>query len=354
MQMNQNETNMDRWRDETPAQKELCQQCQLQGHWSQFCHSYPQVECSCRNKNSGRGMMENSFVVHPGQNSFSEFQECSSTQSFQRDPLSSLSHRTSPHLATLAAIAPTDSMGPPSVTHLKHKQAQDLFKQEDDIAKSLAHRRLGPPPQRHEPHSSQSHLERSPQRRASPSHSEMLRRRQIDLRMKTDRQRCKAESQSDHRSSASTSRPKRRVMETAHEVLRRRQKEIDYGKNTEGYRCYLAAVPKHKRSHRDIRTPPREIKYGRRAWDGMVRAWRRQLHKWDPPGHDDSLDNLDCNSGEGWCVLSSLDDTNNTTETSACPSDTGSEISYSGSGGNLRAAQSPSSTLSLDDFPHLV
>ncbi|KAF4518458.1 hypothetical protein B566_EDAN002113 [Ephemera danica] len=104
---------------------------------------------------------------------------------------------------------------------------------------------------------------------------------------------------------------------------------------------------RHKRSHRHPHTPPRELKHSRRAWDGMVRAWRQQLHNWDPPGHSEALDALDCSL-----------DTDDMSEVSggsaACPSDAGSEISYPGSGSKLRPAQRPSSTLSLDDFPPLV
>lgn len=74
-------------------------------------------------------------------------------------------------------------------------------------------------------------------------------------------------------------------VETDPHRISQRQKQIDYGKNTEGYARYIKLVPRDQRSHdhgEHPRTPNVRQKMAKRSFQGLVRAWRRALHRWDP------------------------------------------------------------------------
>lgn len=79
--------------------------------------------------------------------------------------------------------------------------------------------------------------------------------------------------------------------------LRARAKQIEYGKNTDGYRNYVAKVPKDQRVKGMPSTPEKYQKCSKRSWDGQVRKWRRQLHAYDPAPAPLS-DDLDLIDGE--------------------------------------------------------
>jgi len=64
--------------------------------------------------------------------------------------------------------------------------------------------------------------------------------------------------------------------------LSQRQKQITYGYRTLGYLRYRLLVPRDKRRKEHPRTPRKEQICSKRSWDGQVKKWRRELHKWDP------------------------------------------------------------------------
>ncbi|CAG5112911.1 Oidioi.mRNA.OKI2018_I69.chr2.g7075.t1.cds [Oikopleura dioica] len=69
--------------------------------------------------------------------------------------------------------------------------------------------------------------------------------------------------------------------ETDPEVLKRREKQIEYGKITERYQEYIEAVPKNERKYWQPRTPKKDQVTPRRIFDGEVQAWKKKLHYWN-------------------------------------------------------------------------
>ncbi|CAH1729496.1 unnamed protein product [Chironomus riparius] len=100
------------------------------------------------------------------------------------------------------------------------------------------------------------------------------------------RKRFCSERSSESSSNCSSTNYIKQELETDQATLERRQKQIDYGKNTIGYDNYMKEVPKYKRTRDHPKTPPKQLKYSRRAWEGLIKSWRKKLHAFDPNNED--------------------------------------------------------------------
>ncbi|VDN13829.1 unnamed protein product [Dibothriocephalus latus] len=70
--------------------------------------------------------------------------------------------------------------------------------------------------------------------------------------------------------------------------LLRRQRDIDMGKVTERYAEYVLTIPKPERQKHHPQTPNKFRTVSRRAWDGMIKKWRKHLHYFDSPDRSES------------------------------------------------------------------
>ncbi|XP_015788921.1 histone RNA hairpin-binding protein [Tetranychus urticae] len=130
-----------------------------------------------------------------------------------------------------------------------------------------------------------------------------------DNASKRPRKRLASETSSSSSTCSSTDirkctkrRKKQLEFEEDKQVLNRRSKQIDYGKNTLGYQNYLKIIPKDKRMADDPQTPNKFLKFSRRSWDQQIKLWRKKLHTFDPPEESseksDDLDLVDIDMSE--------------------------------------------------------
>mmetsp|Transcript_6611 Transcript_6611/g.11487 ORF Transcript_6611/g.11487 Transcript_6611/m.11487 type:complete len:356 (+) Transcript_6611:56-1123(+) len=76
--------------------------------------------------------------------------------------------------------------------------------------------------------------------------------------------------------------PKSKKREFSKEFLAKRNKQIEFGKDSLSYQMYLLKRPVKERLPSDPRTPRLDQACSKRAWNGRVRRWRRDLHQFDP------------------------------------------------------------------------
>ena len=68
--------------------------------------------------------------------------------------------------------------------------------------------------------------------------------------------------------------------------IRQRRRQVLFGKNTAGYEEYAKKIPKHKRKFKSLdhpTTPDHLVDIPTKRWQGQINAWRRSMHKFDPP-----------------------------------------------------------------------
>lgn len=68
--------------------------------------------------------------------------------------------------------------------------------------------------------------------------------------------------------------------------IQQRKRTIDKGKNTVGYDEYVKRVSRSRRKPRSLEhptTPDHTVDISNKRWIGLVRAWRKALHQFDPP-----------------------------------------------------------------------
>eukprot|EP00049_Salpingoeca_infusionum_P004961 m.86386 g.86386 ORF g.86386 m.86386 type:complete len:226 (-) comp12804_c0_seq2:2242-2919(-) len=63
--------------------------------------------------------------------------------------------------------------------------------------------------------------------------------------------------------------------------VKSRLKQIGFGKNTQGYINYIKQVDRAERKAEDPQTPDPYRDCSKRAFDGLIRKWRQQLHQYD-------------------------------------------------------------------------
>jgi len=81
--------------------------------------------------------------------------------------------------------------------------------------------------------------------------------------------------------------------ETDENVISRREKQIQYGKNTAAYKRYINQIQKNERSSDMPVTPNKNLSYSRRHFDSMIKHWKLTIHNWDRSANGAVADDKD-------------------------------------------------------------
>ena len=77
-----------------------------------------------------------------------------------------------------------------------------------------------------------------------------------------------------------------------------REKQVSYGKNTLSYDAYRETVPLEDRKISDPWTPDAKANIPNKRWLGMVKAWRKGLHRFDGGGQQGADTQVGGDKGE--------------------------------------------------------
>lgn len=70
---------------------------------------------------------------------------------------------------------------------------------------------------------------------------------------------------------------------------------------------FLSFSFSEKRTSDHPQTPDKRLKYSRRAFDGLVKIWRKELHKFDPYDPSDLSDGSDIDASECWIYVTTAE-----------------------------------------------